>query len=480
MKFLFRALARFPAWMACLCFGAVSCGRPGHLGDWLERPDRLPSGEAAALHEWIAANGFDSAAFPVAEGLESVRGPRGVQIREGRIYLLRAEAATSLEGLAGLTGLHTLELYRSDLASLEGCPPSLVFLTVGESELRSLEGIGACTKLVSLRLDQTAVSDLAPLQACPSLTELTATGHTWENIALPPLPALTRLDLGRNELAEVAGLERLSGLRTLILRDNRLAGLRGIGTLTSLESVDLSGNRIADATRIAVNTSAKRLDVKRNPIADFAPLQAWSGLEKFLAEPKPDQALPASLAEIAGSGAKPSGPGGQEQVARELMEKYLKGAAFVEEAPSGSGRGERVRSKIASRFSSGGAADISGTVGVDRLEGRFRLRLAQTDNVLYYGREVSVSGEVSVAAGRLEIYSPVDMDFWQQAALFVDNPVRRGPAPEGLQLKGYLVTEVTPGEAHPFQANLLALAGDFALLLHAPDGEASGIEITLE
>jgi len=480
MNSFLRSIPRFPAWIACVVFGAASCSRPGHLSDWLDHADHLPAGEADALLEWTAANGFDAVNFQVSEGLDSLRGPRSVQIRDGRVHHLRADAVKSLQGLAKLSGLHTLELDDYLCENLVDCPPGLSFLSIRNSEMDSLQGIEACTKLTSLTLFQTAIRDFAPLQARSNLTELHASDHDWQQISIPPLPAVTRLDLVRNNLGAITGLERLPKLRNLILRDNRLTALTGIENLDSLEKVDLSGNRIVDTRLIVANAFAQKLNVKNNPITNFSALQAWTGLQKLETDREMNSALPASLEEIAGSGVKPSGREGQEKVARELMEKYLQNVAFVEQGPSGSGRGEGVSSRISSTFSLNGPTDISGTVAIKRLKGPFRLPLASTDNTLYYGRDVSVSGTVVVAEGRLEIYSPVDIDFWEQATLFVDNPARRTPAPGGLRLKGFVVTEVMAGEAKSFEANLLALAGDFKLLLHTPEGTASGIQFTLE
>src|SRR5690606_788910 len=127
-----------------------------------------------------------------------------------------------------------------------------------------------------------------------------------------------------------------------------------------------------------------------------------------------------------------------------------------------------------------GPPRISGEVTIERLVGRFRLKLASSRDTLQYGREAKVAGSVSVDSGRLTIYSPVDVDFWQMAALFVERPVRGEPTPDELLLKGWKRIDVEPGKPVPFTATLIALGGDHRLLLHAPDGEARGIRFELE
>ncbi|WP_422025251.1 hypothetical protein [Roseovarius sp.] len=164
-----------------------------------------------------------------------------------------------------------------------------------------------------------------------------------------------------------------------------------------------------------------------------------------------------------------------------IKQRYLEGVTFVEALPAVSdGRALDVRKKTTSRFSSGGTTEIGGTVSIGKLTGMRRFTLATTNNTLYYDRTVRVSGTVSASEGRLAIYGPVDVNFWEMAALFVDDPIRREPAPDSLVLKGYVVTEVAPGPAMPFSTELMAFGGDYSLLLGALDGEASGIEIELE
>lgn len=167
--------------------------------------------------------------------------------------------------------------------------------------------------------------------------------------------------------------------------------------------------------------------------------------------------------------------------ARALKEKYLQGGRFTEKPPAGqTGQARNVHGKLSSQFSSSGSSRVGGSVTIGELQGRFRLRLASTSNTLYHGRKIRISGTATSGEGRLEIYSPVDIDLWKLAMVLVDDPVRREPPPEeGLHLKGYLVTEIAPGPGKRFSAELLALAGKYMLLLNAPDGVARDIRIDI-
>lgn len=167
-----------------------------------------------------------------------------------------------------------------------------------------------------------------------------------------------------------------------------------------------------------------------------------------------------------------------------FKEKYME-AGFVDSVQGSSGRARNVSSQLTSRFSLGwlgsGASNVGGTVTIGELRGRFRLRLARTDNTLYYGRDIKITGTARSGEGRLEIYSYVDVDLWTQAAVLVDRPVRGQEPPEdGLILKGYTKTEVTPGTDQKFSASLIPIGGDFFLLLKAPDGTAKDIRLAFD
>ncbi len=162
-----------------------------------------------------------------------------------------------------------------------------------------------------------------------------------------------------------------------------------------------------------------------------------------------------------------------------IKENYLRDG-YTETVPGSSGRATGVSSRLATSFSSSGASSIHGTVTIKELNGRFRLKLASTDNTLYYGRKVRIEGTAGVGDGTLEIYSRVETDLWKMSAVLVDRPIRgQAPPEEGLVLDGYVKTVVKSGPDVAFYATLIALAGDFYLVLVAPEGPVRDIRIEI-
>lgn len=170
----------------------------------------------------------------------------------------------------------------------------------------------------------------------------------------------------------------------------------------------------------------------------------------------------------------------REREARTLMAGYLAGRTFVDTLPRGSGSAEGVSGSRRITRTLSGPLQVSGTLRIQQLRGLLQLKLASTRDPLQYGRPARVAGTIAVAQGRLRLYSPVDMDFWQMAALFMDRVERGAPTPAGLRLQGWLVTDIEAGAPRRFNATLLAVGGDHFLLLRADPDEARGIAIDLD
>ena len=81
---------------------------------------------------------------------------------------------------------------------------------------------------------------------------------------------LQTLDMSRNRLLSLAGLESMTALRELRVAQNQIVSLEGLQTLQSLILLDLSRNQIADLRellRLKANRNLKELSIKGNPIA---------------------------------------------------------------------------------------------------------------------------------------------------------------------------------------------------------------------
>ena len=126
-----------------------------------------------------------------------------------------------------------------------------VELRFDKDEFRALEvlpdSLSDLTNLVYLRLKDTQVSDVTPLQALTNLTDLSLYGTQVADIA--PLQALTNLTdlyLGGTRVADVSPLQTLTHLTHLYLYNTQVVDLTPLQTLTNLTDLSLSGTQAVD------------------------------------------------------------------------------------------------------------------------------------------------------------------------------------------------------------------------------------------
>lgn len=169
-------------------------------------------------------------------------------------------------------------------------------------------------------------------------------------------------------------------------------------------------------------------------------------------------------------------------IALELKNNMLSDMEFVEHIPKhyGSGSVTGAKKQLRSSFSSSKAASISGQIDIDQLTGYVRFEVTSPSDLMYQLQNVSVSGQISVEQGTLIIYSPVDIDFWYMAAVFVDRPENQRPEGHDLKLKGYSVHRVSAGQPQAFNSRLVAIGSAYFLILATAETTVKGLHMTLE
>jgi hypothetical protein len=143
-------------------------------------------------------------------------------------------AATSLQGLAGLSSLKLLELkYADNLMNLEGISSGLTnLLILSAHDLVRLAGIEGCTSLEKLTLDDCGVSSLRPLMGLSSLKQLAVSQcnvTSLEGLRSMSLQSLTLK--GCHCLTQLSGVEHLSALTSLEVRDCGVTSLQPLSQL---------------------------------------------------------------------------------------------------------------------------------------------------------------------------------------------------------------------------------------------------------
>jgi small GTP-binding protein len=109
---------------------------------------------------------------------------------------------------------------------------------------------------------------------------------------------LTHLQLGSNQLSDVRGLERLTGLTHLYLNNNQLSDVRGLERLTGLKKLHLYNNQLSDVRGLERLTGLEILYVDKNQIEDIAPLLNFENLKKLDLSNNRISRLPAGILDL--------------------------------------------------------------------------------------------------------------------------------------------------------------------------------------
>lgn len=145
--------------------------------------------------------------------------------------------------------------------------------------------------LETLVLDDNAISDVGfGLAGLKHLKTLQLSGNGLKRISgLEGLP-LVRLELDRNDLAELDGLDGLTALRELSVAGNGVSLLSGLERCGALQALDASDNAVAavrQVEQVAALPALRSLCLKGNPCASLEwyrarvllPLQSLSALD---------------------------------------------------------------------------------------------------------------------------------------------------------------------------------------------------------
>jgi len=139
--------------------------------------------------------------------------------------------------IAELTELRDLDLNNtqvSDIAPLAALT-RLNALSLNDTQVSDIAPLAALTRLTMLSLNNTQVSDIAPLAALTRLTGLWL--HNTQVSDIAPLAALTRLtglSLNKTQVSDIAALAALTRLTTLSLNNTQARDLRPLRRLTRL------------------------------------------------------------------------------------------------------------------------------------------------------------------------------------------------------------------------------------------------------
>lgn len=143
--------------------------------------------------------------------------------------------------------------------------------TITAAELQTISGV--------LDLEAREIANLSGLELVTGVTAIHLGANAITDVSpLGDLSNLTVLDLGENAIADVTPLSSLSNLNRLYLNENSVSDLSSLASLTNLTILDLDDNRIDDISALAGLTDLRELDLGQNAIGDISILSRLSHL----------------------------------------------------------------------------------------------------------------------------------------------------------------------------------------------------------
>ena len=197
---------------------------------------------------------------------------------EERLRLLNYQnnSIKTIANLHTLPYLIFLDLYNNQISQISGLEqvPSLRVLMLGKNHVERIEKLDALSKLDVLDLHCNQLRSIEGLSHLSELRVLNLAGNRIERInsnGLSGLSALAELNLRRNCLACISGVETLPALQRLFLSYNNIVAMNSVSSLNTMPSLlelALDGNPLAlepsyRASILELSKTIRHLDLRR-------------------------------------------------------------------------------------------------------------------------------------------------------------------------------------------------------------------------
>ena len=197
---------------------------------------------------------------------------------------LNTKVFEEIEAQMKQTGLRALDLSFTRISDLSLSPitnltklESLDLRGTGVSDISPLAGL---TGLESLDLRGTGVSDISPLAGLTGLESLDLVGTGVSDISpLAGLTGLQWLNLWGTGVSDISPLAGLTGLQWLNLEGTGVSDISPLAGLTGLQSLNLWGTGVSDISPLAGLTGLRALDLRGTGVSDISPLAGLTGLQ---------------------------------------------------------------------------------------------------------------------------------------------------------------------------------------------------------
>jgi internalin A len=216
----------------------------------------------------------------VASGLTVTDGYVEFYVRHGGNYYLKPESKdgatiNSDEVVLGKIG----ELFSGQIAkTIAGNFGKTIEDTVTVGDLNSIKKL----YLADLQLD--SLDELGKYNF-NGLEQLIASGNNLKKVPLLKAPQITYLDLSRNKIDDLTGLDQMPTLKNILLSDNRIKNVEDLNIYSKLTTLDLSNNKITSWGADIKNDTLRYLKLSGNKIEKEIDTSGLTALEELEYDP---------------------------------------------------------------------------------------------------------------------------------------------------------------------------------------------------
>lgn len=221
-----------------------------------------------------------SSAEAVASGLIVTDGYVEFYVRHGGNYYLKPESKdiatiNSDEVVLGKIG----ELFSGKIAAtIADYFGKTIEDTVTAGDLNSIKKL----YLADLQLDN--LDELSKYNFS-GLEQLTASGNNLKRVPLLKAPQITYLDLSRNKIDDISGLDQMPTLKNILLSNNLITNVGDLNSFSKLTTLDLSNNKITSWDAETKNGTLRYLKLSGNKIEKEIDTSGLTALEELEYDP---------------------------------------------------------------------------------------------------------------------------------------------------------------------------------------------------
>lgn len=193
---------------------------------------------------------------------------------------LRSNEIVDVTKLVKMDNLESLDLSNNKITNVAPLieMKNVKILHLTGNQIKDVTALAKMEQLEYLNLANNKITNVTPLGALKNVTNLTLAGNQIEDIKpLYSLP-LKMLNLTRNKVKDLSGIDQMNPLNKLFIGKNQIEDVTPLAKMTHLTELDLPHNELKDIKPLSSLVNLQKLDLEANYISDLSPVSKLNKL----------------------------------------------------------------------------------------------------------------------------------------------------------------------------------------------------------